>query len=152
MIYDGTGKLVLGGTVGQPVVGVGGFEPGSIDVYHGFWYFPKPSSSVNSPEGPVAGERSLWNAPNPFTTSTTIHFQIPNRSQVRLRIYDMDGKLVRSLVDASYTAGQHSTAWDARNESGEQVATGYYYYTLDAQPLDQSGQAVNYQQKMLLMK
>ena len=151
MIYDGQGNLVLGGTVGQTFVGVSGYEAGSADLYHGFWYFQSSASSVD--DDIVAGETSqLWNSPNPFTSSTTIHFNIPNRSSVRLRIYDMDGKLVRSLVDASYSAGDHSIAWNATDDNGDQLATGYYYYTLDAQPSGQGGRSINYQQKMLLMK
>ena len=152
LITDGNGKRIFGGTIGQTIVGIGSAEPGSsaeIDIYHGFWYFPKVSSA---PTGPVTGERSaLWNSPNPFTTSTTIHFDLPSRSSVRLRIYDMDGKLVRTLADDSYSGGTHQANWDATNEAGDQVAAGYYYYTLDAQP-DQGGQSVNYQQKMLLVK
>ncbi len=151
MIFDGQGNFVFGGTVGQTFTGVSGYEPGSVDLYHGFWYFQQTSST---PEDPTIGETpSLWNSPNPFTSSTTIHFNIPNRSDVRIRIYDMDGKLVRSLVvDRLYTAGEHTATWDATNDLGEQVATGYYYYTLDAQPSEQGGRTVRYQQKMLLMQ
>ena len=150
MVYDGQGQLVLGGTVGQTFVGVSGYEPGSIDVYHGFWYFPKTSSVPTTPT--AGGNVLLWNAPNPFTSTTTIHFNIPNRSDVRVRIYDMDGKIVSTLADGMYGPGEHTVTWNAVDSQGEQVATGYYYYTLDAQPTDQGGEAVSYQQKMLLMK
>ncbi len=150
MVYDGSGNLILGGTVGQAIVGVSGYEPGEVDIYHGFWFL---SGITSVPTDPVAGHRSsLWNSPNPFTSTTTIHFEVPSRSQVRLRIYDMDGKLVRSLVDGPYGVGNHSVVWDAADDLGEQLATGYYYYTLDAQPSANGGQAVSYQQKMLLMK
>ncbi|MCB0710866.1 MAG: T9SS type A sorting domain-containing protein [Ignavibacteriae bacterium] len=151
MIFDSQGNFVFGGTVGQTAVGVSGYEPGSVDLYHGFWYTSK-TSSVENPTISTGGEVSLWNAPNPFTSTTTIHFNIPSRSDVRLRVYDMDGQLVRTLVSQTYGQGEHNVTWDAVNDQGEQVATGYYYYTLDAQPTDQGGKAVSYQQKMLLMK
>ena len=149
LVVDGNGTMQFGGTVGQSVVGVGGYEPGAIDIFHGFWYVQSKSSA---PTGPVTAGSSLWNSPNPFTTATTIHFDIPSRSTVRLRVYDMDGNLVTTLADGAYFSGAHQVAWDGTNGSGEQVASGYYYYTLDAQPTDQGGQAVSYQQKMLLMK
>lgn len=151
LVIDNNGTMTFGGTVGQAIVGVGGYEPGAIDIFHGFWYISK-ASSVN---GPVAGDgtRVLWNSPNPFTTSTTIHFDIPNRSTVRLRVYDMDGNIVRTLADGgTYATGSHQVSWDGRNADGDQAASGYYFYTLDAQPADQGGRAVSYQEKMLLMK
>lgn len=151
MVYDGSGNPILMGTIGQSVVGVSGFENGTYDIYHGFWYLPKTSSAA--PTSPEAGtERSLWNSPNPFTSATTIHYNIPNRSVVRVRVFDMSGNLVTTLVDAQQTGGDHEVLWSGQNETGETVATGYYYYTLDAQPTDVGGRAVSYRQKMLLMK
>lgn len=150
VITDGNGNRIFGGTIGQTIVGVGSREAGgSSDIYHGFWYFPKVSSAPTT--GIDVTKTGLWNSPNPFTTSTTIHFDLTSRSSVRLRIFDMDGKLVRTLADDSYSGGTHQASWDATNDAGDQVAAGYYYYTLDAQP-DQGGQSVNYQQKMLLVK
>jgi hypothetical protein len=149
MVYDTQGDPVLYGTVGMAVVGASGFENGSYDIYHGFWFFKKTSSVVD----PVAETGSnLWNSPNPFTSETTIHYNIPNRSLVRLRVYDMAGALIRTLVDEQRASGSHQVLWDGLNETGAVVATGYYYYTLDAQPTDLGGRAVNYRQKMLLMK
>jgi len=147
---DNNGTMTFGGTVGQTIVGVGGYEPGSIDIFHGFWYIPDISTT---PDVPVAGEaRALWNTPNPVTTSTTIHFTIPNRSTVRLRIYDVEGNLVQTLVDGgTYTTGSHQIMWDGRNGAGDEVSSGSYVYTLDAQPLDQGGRAVSYQERMVLM-
>jgi flagellar hook assembly protein FlgD len=152
MIFDGSGNLVLGGTVGQTVVGVGGYEPGALDIYHGFWYLPSVSSSVNDQLNAVAGERALWNSPNPFASQTTIHFDIPQQSAVKIRVYDMEGKLVSTVADARYLKGSHEVAWDARDEEGNHVATGYYYYTLDAQPSNGSGTPITRQAKMLVMK
>lgn len=150
MVYDTQGNPILLGTVGQAVVGVAGFENGTYDIYHGFWYLQPKTTSV--PGGPVAEESSLWNSPNPFTSSTTIHYSIPDRSVVRLRVYDMSGALIATLVDQTAPEGDHQVVWNGQDETGGPVATGYYYYTLDAQPTDIGGKAVNYRQKMLLMK
>jgi flagellar hook assembly protein FlgD len=64
----------------------------------------------------------------------------------------MSGALITTLVDETTPSGDHQVTWNGQNETGAAVATGYYYYTLDAQPTDVGGKAVNYRQKMLLMK
>lgn len=152
MIYDGSGNPVLLGTVGQTIIGVSGYEANQVDLYHGFWYMPVDGPS-STPDEPVPGEAThLWNSPNPFTSTTTIHYEIPSRSLVRLRVYDMAGNLVKTLVDGNVGQGLQNVVWDGKTETGESAATGYYYYTLDAQPTDTRGQAVSYRQKMLLMK
>lgn len=69
--------------------------------------------------------------PNPFNPSTTISYQIPGAGRVRLRLYDMLGQLVTTLVDREVAAGKHSVVWDGRNERGEFVATGVYLYRME---------------------
>lgn len=69
--------------------------------------------------------------PNPFNPSTTISYQIPEAGRVRLRLYDMLGQLVTTLVDREVAAGKHSVVWDGRNERGEFVATGVYLYRME---------------------
>jgi flagellar hook assembly protein FlgD len=65
----------------------------------------------------------------------------------------VEGNLVQTLSDGeTYTTGSHQIMWDCRNATGDQVSSGTYVYTLDAQPLDQGGRAVSYQERMLLMK
>ncbi len=71
------------------------------------------------------------NYPNPFNPTTTISYQIPEAGRVSLRIYNMLGQLVRTLVDREVVAGKHSIVWDGRNERGEFVATGVYLYRME---------------------
>ncbi len=151
LIIDNNGTMTYGGTVGQSIVGVGGYEPGSIDIFHGFWYVAG-TSAVNDRDKVVAGS-VLSNWPNPVTTSTTIQFTIPNRSAVRLHIVDVNGSIVQTLIDGeTYTTGSHQIMWDGRNAAGDRAASGTYLYKLDAQPLDQGGRAVSAQEQMVLMK
>jgi len=70
------------------------------------------------------------NAPNPFNPSTSINFTIPEPGDVMLAIYNMNGQLVRTLVDGTVSAGAHEIVWDARNSSGASVASGAYLYRL----------------------
>ncbi len=72
------------------------------------------------------------NYPNPFNPSTTINYQIPEAGRVTLRIYDLLGQLVTTLVDREVVAGTHSVVWAGKNERGELVAAGVYIYRLEA--------------------
>jgi hypothetical protein len=87
----------------------------------------------------AVGERDLADrfalepaSPNPFAGVTTIGFALPQASQARLGVYDMSGRLVRSLVSGSLTAGEHHLVWDGRDDGGREVSGGVYFYRLDA--------------------
>ena len=71
------------------------------------------------------------NYPNPFNPTTTIGFTLRERSHVSLRIYNVAGQLVRTLVDEVRVPGvSHSIDWDGRNARGSSVASGVYFYRL----------------------
>jgi hypothetical protein len=71
------------------------------------------------------------NYPNPFNPSTTIRFRLPVRDRVSLKVFDVLGKEVRTLVDNQpYSAGEAEVVWDGKSNSGVQVASGTYFYTL----------------------
>jgi flagellar hook assembly protein FlgD len=72
------------------------------------------------------------NHPNPFNPATKIGFAIPEKSRVRITIYDAAGRRVRRLVDSGYPTGLHSVQWDGRDDRGRQVSSGVYFYSLDA--------------------
>jgi hypothetical protein len=76
------------------------------------------------------------NLPNPFRRGTTIQFEVPslaaNAPRVELKIYNLLGQLVRTLVDAQLSAGPHRVAWDGRDQAGRALATGVYVCSLTA--------------------
>jgi hypothetical protein len=73
------------------------------------------------------------NAPNPFNPATTIAFTVPEGGgNVTLRIYDVSGRLVRTLVDGFEAAGTREVSWDGRDDQGQQLASGVYHYQLTA--------------------
>jgi hypothetical protein len=79
----------------------------------------------------------LPNYPNPFNPETWIPFTLSNASEVTLRVYDMDGRVVRTLdlgarESGSYASREGAAYWDGRNELGEKVASGVYFYELSA--------------------
>jgi len=81
----------------------------------------------------VTGRFALGqNYPNPFNPSTTISFAVPRAGHVSLKVYDLAGRHVRTLVDGDLPADTHAVVWDGRNTSGRQVSSGAYYYRLNA--------------------
>ena len=82
----------------------------------------------------------LANYPNPFNPETWIPFHLANASDVTITIYDMQGTPVRSLElghqqEGSYTSRSRAAYWDGRNDLGENVASGIYFYQLQADNL-----------------
>lgn len=72
-------------------------------------------------------------APNPFMSRTALYYELPGRMAVTLRVYDVSGRLVRSLVPGTIQeAGRYSIEWDGRDESGALASAGLYFSRLDA--------------------
>ena len=70
------------------------------------------------------------NYPNPFNPNTKIEFNIPMMEQVNISIYNLEGRLVKTLVDQVMNSGNHIVNWDGRNDIGSKVSTGMYIYQL----------------------
>ena len=79
----------------------------------------------------VPSEFSLMqNYPNPFNPTTTIRYELPVSSYVVLKIYNILGKEVKTVVDAEQSAGIKTVVWDGTNKVGEPVSSGVYIYRL----------------------
>jgi flagellar hook assembly protein FlgD len=90
--------------------------------------------------------RLLGNFPNPFNPTTTIAYELSSPAPIHLRVYDVAGRLVRTLEHGTLqTAGRHEVRWDGRDETGRGVASGMYVYRLDDGQARESG-------RMLLVK
>ncbi len=74
------------------------------------------------------------NYPNPFNPTTEIRFALPQREKVVVRIYNALGQRIITLLSAEREAGWHSLTWDGRNEAGQPVSSGIYFYTVNAGP------------------
>ena len=73
------------------------------------------------------------NYPNPFNPSTKISYSMPVDSQVRITVYDIDGKSVKMLLDRYQAPGNYSVSWNGKNEKGEAVSSGIYFYKLETE-------------------
>ncbi len=74
----------------------------------------------------------MGNYPNPFNPQTLINFSLPTDQQVRLNVYSVNGRLVRSLLNGAQPAGVHRVVWDGKNNQGQSSASGVYFYRLNA--------------------
>ena len=85
------------------------------------------------------------NYPNPFNPITSIRYDLPQDAFVHIRVYDMLGRMVRSLANSQQAAGYHSIQWDAASDKNEPASAGIYIYTI------QAGEFSHYR-KMVLLK
>ena len=89
------------------------------------------TTGVDAPLDMAAGKLVLSeNRPNPFNPSTTISYVLPAGGPTSLRVYDLQGRLVKTLVDASFVPGQYSAVWDGSDVGGGSAASGMYMYEL----------------------
>ena len=89
---------------------------------------------VGVPEDIVPAAHYLaQNLPNPFNPMTEIRFGVPEAGRATLRIYDLSGRCVRNLINGEIlAAGHHRRIWQGRDDRGQQLASGIYFYRLVA--------------------
>jgi len=85
------------------------------------------------------------NSPNPFNPNTKIQFELPKAGHIRLSVYNVLGQTVRTWFDKKLPAGKHSVIFDGRDNNGDSIASGIYFYRLEAGDFSQS-------KKMILLK
>lgn len=99
---------------------------------HIFWYFHNALDEVDG-VGDIPLETSLsQNYPNPFNPTTTIEFALAAPGPVSLKIYNVAGQLVRTLVEEKRRPDVYKEVWDGFNSAGQPVASGVYFYRLSA--------------------
>jgi hypothetical protein len=100
-----------------------------IGVIDGEGEFVSPIESFTMP---AAVAKLGQNSPNPFNPTTAINFTLSAKENVTLAIYDVSGRLVKTLVSGTRDLGTHSVTWDGRDNTGTTVGSGVYFYRLDA--------------------
>ncbi|MCH7962944.1 MAG: MBL fold metallo-hydrolase [Bacteroidetes bacterium] len=110
------------------------------DLYPGATIFSVPLQSFSLGVTSVDGTDQIpenfslaQNYPNPFNPGTTIEYSLAHASSVVLKIYDVLGNKIRTLVNASQIAGRKTVAWNGRDDKGERVKSGIYFYELAAE-------------------
>lgn len=118
-------------TVGQSAAGT---ATGTTIRVGAGWWLQAPGSASGVPEDlplPLVF-RAYPNHPNPFNPRTTLAFDLPAAAaHVRLRLYDLHGRLVVSLIDGPLPAGRHGVVWNGADGAGRAVASGVYVSVLE---------------------
>ncbi|HCY76711.1 MAG TPA: hypothetical protein DHV28_12395 [Ignavibacteriales bacterium] len=135
-----------------PVFGVSYFElnvNGSVTNHKVVEYNTQtPTDVKEDPQQIVNGFELLQNYPNPFNPSTVINYQITKSSKVTLKVYDIIGNEIKTLVNNQQPAGKYSVEFNASN-----LPSGVYLYRLEAgDPSTGSGQGFVQTRKMTLIK
>jgi hypothetical protein len=139
IVYAGVPLLKGGG---------GNSVDGAWNLYFDYHNWTEVEEEVEEEELPVQFSLSI-NCPNPFNPATRIQYSVGAKSTqpvpIKLRIYNVLGQLVRTLVEESKKPGNYEVIWDGREENGNEVASGVYLYRLEAGEFTQT-------QKMVLIR
>jgi hypothetical protein len=127
LTYEDTDQPFLTGKVGLDA-----FADSSVGWQHA--YFDNVSveaiGTATAVPSPVFEQSTLQSYPNPFNPQTRIAFSLPTPGKVSLAVFDMRGRLVRTLVDDSLAAGAHTVTWDGRDAVGASMPSGTYFCRL----------------------
>ena len=95
----------------------------------------RTSVTITCKEGEVLNDEKLSVSPNPFSRSTVISFQLAMDANVTLKIFDMEGRLIRTLANADQSgvlaAGTHELTWNSMDENGNAVSAGIYFLKME---------------------
>jgi hypothetical protein len=116
ILSDGTGYVCLFDDAFAPLVNALAWHPGGA-----------ASVAETMPEADGPG---LWSSPNPFGLSAQISLALPQQCSVSLVVTDPSGRLVRTLCRGKLDKGRHTYTWDGRDDLGNPVSTGMYFYSL----------------------
>jgi hypothetical protein len=117
------------------------FEAGVLE----YEYTGTGQNDAKEPQAVPEGFALSQNYPNPFNPSTNFTYSLPNKADVRIAIYDLFGREINTLVNESKDAGTYTISWNGRDNYNRQVATGVYFYRMQAAGFEKA-------MKMMLVK
>jgi len=132
-LFGGSGPINSGAVSSEEVAYDGYSQSISIQLapmaLSVFRYVPA-QTSLDDPSMPPTANRLEPNFPNPFNPYTTIRFSLASPGHALLQVYDVSGRLVKTLVEGGLPAGDHSVRWRGLNHQGVGVASGVYFCRL----------------------
>jgi uncharacterized protein (AIM24 family) len=124
---DGSGNVIGTGAFSGTVDFGGGTMTGNWDIFLAK-FGPTATGIVAAPIGYQLG---IQGYPNPFNPATTIAYSLPKTGFVSLGVYDVQGRLLKTLVNETRTMGEHAVTWNGQDASGTTVASGVYFVRLE---------------------
>jgi hypothetical protein len=123
--HDGIGQTYVAWTDERFPASIGKNKEAFYKIGYGF------TTGVETTPAPVLA-RLLKNFPNPFNPRTTVEFTLKRDAAASLRVYDAQGRLVRTLLSSYLAAGRHSVPWNGLDDTGRPSASGVYFIRLQA--------------------
>lgn len=125
------GAYTLGGAAGQAAAGAQ--SGGAYSLAGGFWV-GGPPANVSAPTDDVLPRvfAARLAGPNPTSRGSALRFELPQATRVRVALYGLDGRLVRSLLDGERGAGRHEVRWNGEGADGRLTAPGIYFARIEA--------------------
>ncbi len=125
------------------------FRKNDIEIGKLYVYSYKQVEGIKETKNKVIDDFQLFpNYPNPFNNRTIIPFKLKTLSEIQIAIYDIRGRLIKTLFSGSKPAGRHKIVWNGKTDSGKEAASGVYYIVLK-----QNNTNLNmYTQKIVLLK
>jgi len=127
-------KFLLGDTTVNTDIATSPFHP-DVERWISWWGKGEPPVFSDISEPGINAYYPARNYPNPFTPSTTIEYTVQNPSYVNLNIYNSMGQLNRTLVDEFKPNGSFSVIWDGKDNHGNKVPAGNYFYRINTSQL-----------------
>jgi hypothetical protein len=115
------------------------------DIYGAFISPYTGIDNKNSHSAPATFEL-MGNYPNPFNASTSIRYTLPENAHIEIAIYNIQGQLVRTLLNGEESSGTHIVVWDGRDNIGRNVSSGVYFFQL------KTSMGIQEMRKMLLLR
>jgi ligand-binding sensor domain-containing protein len=125
-----------------------------IDKYYNIWFISYEGCYVFNEDKIVKVEQDLklptsyslsQNYPNPFNPTTTIQYTVQEHNKVNVRIFDINGQMIKELLNEDKSSGNYLIMWNGLNDSGVKVASGTYFYQIQTGNFTQT-------KKMILLK
>jgi len=106
------------------------------------WMENDTNSDITGTDDIPKANKLSQNFPNPFNPSTRIDFALRTKGNVSLKVYDVSGRLVKTLANGVRDAGAYTVTWDGTNNAGSKVASGVYFYKMDTTEFNQTKKMV----------
>jgi hypothetical protein len=135
---NGNYSAVLPGGSHQVFASKAGYAPGSANVLivdgavTDQDFALTPATGVGDGAVPSGLVRLSAPAPNPSRGETTFALDVPRPTRLTLVVFDVSGRLVRTLADGAYPTGRHAVTWDGRDDAGRDVPSGAFFAKLNA--------------------
>lgn len=131
-------------------------DDSTMDIYYSQLLVDENGDTITNVEPPVknlpVGFNLYQNYPNPFNSLTNIFFSLDNSSSIRLELFDMLGRKIKTLINEEYPKGIYKFEWDGTNNRGVQSASGVYICRLSAKSVYMSSEIITKEIKIILQK